>query len=143
MLVVDINLLIYATNRDAPDHAAARRWWESVLSGDEPVGLAWLVILGFLRVSTNPRILAAPLSFEQAAGLVDEWLEQHPARVVHPTERHWGILKRLLAPFGTAANLTSDAHLAAIAIEHGARLCSTDRDFGRFSHLQWENPLAS
>jgi toxin-antitoxin system PIN domain toxin len=141
VLIVDLNLLIYATNRDAADHAEAKSWWESVLGDDEPVGLAWLVLLGFIRISTNPRILPSPLSFEQAAGLVDEWLDQPPVRIVQTTDRHWGIVKRLLQPFGTAANLTSDAHLAALAIEHGARLCSTDRDFGRFAHLQWLDPL--
>lgn len=142
MVIVDINLLLYAINRDAPDHVRARAWWESVLNGDEPVGLAWLVVLGFVRISTHPRILPAPLSFQQAVRLVDEWLEQAPVRLVHPSERHWGIFTRLLEPLGTAANLTSDAHLAALAIEHGARLCSSDHDFGRFPHLQWENPLA-
>ncbi len=142
MLVVDINLLIYATNRDAADHRAARGWWESALSGDEPVGLAWLVLLGFLRISTHPRILTSPLSYEQAADVVDGWLEQPVTRPLQPTDRHWGILKDLLEPFGTAGNLTSDAHLAALAIEHGATLCSTDRDFGRFVHLKWHNPLA-
>lgn len=141
MLIVDANLLIYATNRDAPDHSAAKRWWESVLSGEEPVGLAWLVLLAFLRVTTNPRVFTSPLSFEQAAEAVDGWLEQPAARLVEPTERHWRILKELLAPLGTAANLTSDAHVAALAVEHGAELCSTDRDFARFPHLRWRNPL--
>lgn len=141
MLVVDINLLIYATNRDAADHQAARAWWESALSGDEPVGLAWLVLLGFVRISTHPRILPSPLSFEQAAGVVDDWLEQPVTRQLQPSERHWRLLKELLAPFGTAGNVTSDAHIAALAIEHGATLCSTDRDFGRFPHLKWQNPL--
>ena len=141
MLIVDLNLLLYATNRDAADHAAARSWWESVLSGETPVGLAWAVILGFIRIATNARILPSPLSFEQAAGLVEEWLEQPPVRIVQPTDRHWGIVRQLLEPLGTAANLTSDAHLAALAIEHGARLCSSDRDFGRFPHLQWSDPL--
>ena len=112
MLLVDLNLLIYATNRDAP-----------------------------LRISTNPRVLPSPLSFEQAAGLVDEWLQQPVSRLVHPTDRHWIVLKDLLEPFGTAGNLTSDAHLAALAIEHGAVLCSTDRDFGRFPRARWKNPL--
>ncbi len=111
------------------------------MNEDEPVGLAWLVILGFIRISTNPRIMPSPLSFEQVAGLVDEWLEQPPVRIVQATDRHWGIVRQLLEPFGTAANLTSDAHLAALAIEHGARLCSTDRDFGRFPHLQWADPV--
>jgi hypothetical protein len=141
VFVVDINLLLYATNRDAPDHRAAKAWWESTLSGDESVGLTWLVLLGFMRISTHSRIVASPLSFEQAAGVVDEWLDQPVTRILHPSERHWRILKRLLEPFGAAGNLTSDAHLAAIAIEHGATLCSTDRDFGRFPQLQWQNPL--
>ncbi len=141
MLLVDINLLIYATNRDSPDHVAAKGWWESVLNAEELVGFAWLVLLGFLRVSTNPRIMPSPLSFDQATALIDEWLEQPVARIVSPTDRHWGILKELLEPFGAAANLTSDAHLAALAVEHGAELCSTDRDFGRFPGLRWRNPL--
>lgn len=142
MLVVDINLLIYATNSDAPDHDAARTWWESVLSADETVGLHWLVLLGFVRISTHPRIVTSPLSFEQAATVVDGWLEQPVTRTLQPSDRHWGILRQLLEPFGTAGNLTSDAHLAALAIEHGATLCSTDGDFSRFPHLRWRNPLA-
>lgn len=141
MLVVDINLLIYATNRDAADHRPAKAWWESTLSGDEPVGLPWLVLLGFIRISTHPRILPSPLSFIQAASVVDDWLEQPVVQVVQPSERHWGIVKELLVPFGAVGNLTSDAHLAALAIEHGATLCSTDRDFGRFPHLKWLNPI--
>lgn len=142
MLIVDANLLIYATNRESRDHSAAKAWWETVLNADEPVGLPWLVILAFLRITTNPRILESPLSFRQAAAAVDEWLEQPPARVVEPTERHWGIFKDLLMPFGAAANLTSDAHLAALAVEHGAELCSADADFSRFPNLRWTNPLA-
>ncbi len=141
MLVVDLNLLLYATNRDAADHERARRWLEEVLSGDEPVGLAWLVLLGFVRISTHHRVLARPLSAAQAFELVDEWLAQPAVRIVEATERHWTIVKQLLEPLGSAGNLTSDAHLAALALEHGAKLCSTDRDFGRFPHLQWVNPL--
>jgi hypothetical protein len=141
MLVVDLNLLLYATNRDAADHPSARVWWESTLSADEAVGLPWLVLLGFLRISTHRRILPSPLTWEQAAGVVDGWLEQPVTRVLHPSERHWGILKQLLGPVGAAGNLTSDAHLAALAIEHGATLYSSDRDFGRFPHLKWRNPL--
>lgn len=141
MLVVDANLLIYATNRNAADHAAAKHWWESVLSGDEPVGIPWLVVLAFIRISTHPRIVESPLTFDQAAGVVDDWLAQPVTRIPHPTERHWRLLKELLGPFGAAGNLTSDAHLAALAIEHGAMLCSSDRDFGRFPHLRWNNPL--
>jgi hypothetical protein len=141
MLVVDLNLLLYATNRDSADHEGARTWWESTLSGEEDVGLAWTVILGFVRISTHARILPRPLPVRRALGLVDEWMNQPPVHMIEPTDRHWGIFKQLLDPLGAAANLTSDAHLAALAIEHGARLCSTDRDFARFPHLKWTNPL--
>jgi hypothetical protein len=141
VLVVDLNLLLYATNRDAAHHERARRWWQDAVAGDEPVGLAWLVLLGFVRISTHHRVLTRPLSSAQAFELVDEWLAQPAIRIVEPTDRHWSIVKRLLEPLGSAGNLTSDAHLAALAIEHGARLCSTDRDFGRFPHLQWVDPL--
>jgi len=141
MRIVDLNLLIYATNRDAPDHRAAKGWWDTTLSANEPVGLSWSVLLGFVRIATHPRILSNPLAFEQAASMVDDWLAQPHVRLVQPTERHWATFKELLEPFGTAGNLTTDAHLAALAIEHGATLCSTDRDFGRFPRLKWNNPL--
>lgn len=142
MLIVDVNLLIYAINRDAVDHARAKSWWEGAVSGNESVGLAWAVVLAFIRITTSPRVMAQPLSFEQAAACVDEWLEQPMVAIAKPTERHWGILRDLLGPLGSAGNLTSDAHLAALAIEHGATLVSADRDFGRFPHLRWSNPLA-
>jgi toxin-antitoxin system PIN domain toxin len=141
VLVVDLNLLLYATNSDSADHATAKAWWEATLSNDEPIGLAWVVVLGFLRISTHPRILSSPLTTGQATGVVDDWLAQAPARLLLPSERHWGILRQLLEPVGTAGNLTTDAHLAALAIENGATLCSTDRDFGRFQNLKWTNPL--
>lgn len=141
MKVVDINLLIYAVNRDTPHHEEARKWLESSLSGDEPLCFAWIVILGFLRIITSGRVMPTPLPSETALGIVDDWLRQPPSRVLLPTERHWPILKELLMPLGTAANMTSDAHLAALAIEHGARLFSTDNDFSRFSGLRWTNPL--
>ena len=99
-------------------------------------------MLGFLRIITNGRIMPTPLPPEIALEIIDEWLGQPPSRIVVPTEEHWPILKELLTPLGTAANLTSDAHLAALAIEHGARLFSTDNDFGRFAGLRWTNPLA-
>lgn len=141
MKAVDINILIYAINRDTPYHQKAKRWLEASLSGDESFGFAWIVLLGFLRIITNGRVMPKPLSSEVALEIVDEWLAQPPARFLVPTNRHWGILKELLEPLGTAANLTSDAHLAALAIEHGARLYSTDNDFSRFPHLRWTNPL--
>ena len=141
MIVPDVNVLIYATNADAPLHAAASKWWSSALSGPESVGLAWLVVLGFVRITTNHRIFAGALTTDDALAVVDDWMGAGPVVMIEPTDRHWGIFKELVAAAGTAGNLTSDAHLAALAIEHGATLCSTDRDFGRFAGLRWRNPL--
>jgi hypothetical protein len=139
--LVDLNLLLYAVNLDAPKHAASRAWLEEVLSGDEPIGLSWPVLLGFLRISTHVRILPNPLTTEQALAVVDGWLAQPAVRVLPAGPEHWRILRDLLVESGTAGNLTTDAHLAALAIENGAELCSTDRDFGRFPKLRWVNPL--
>lgn len=141
MKLVDINLLIYAINRDTPHHLKAKKWLEESLSSDEPFGFAWIVILGFLRIVTSGRIMPRPLISDTATEIVDEWLRQSPVALVTPTDKHWSILKELILPLGTAANLTSDAHLAALAIEHGARLYSTDNDFSRFPNLRWTNPI--
>jgi toxin-antitoxin system PIN domain toxin len=141
MLVPDINLLLYATNRDAPLHDSAVEWWEGSLGGREPVGLAWLVVLGFIRIATNARIFPKPLSAVQALAVVDDWFRAPAVRPLEPTDRHWSIFQELIGTVGSAGNLTSDAHLAALAIEHGALLCSSDRDFGRFSKLRWLDPL--
>ncbi len=141
MKIVDINLLIYAINKDTPHHTKAKKWLELSLSSDEPFGFAWIVILGFLRIVTNGRIMPSPLAPEVAIETVDDWLRQPPALTVAPSHQHWAIFKEILMPLGTAANLTSDAHLAAIAIGHGARLYSTDNDFSRFQSLRWTNPI--
>jgi toxin-antitoxin system PIN domain toxin len=137
----DLNLLIYAIDEDAAPHPRARDWLEGVLSGTESVAFAWSVLLGFLRISTNPVVLERPLSTGDALDYVDGWLGQPVAEVVHPTHRHASILRDLLDPLGAAGNLASDAHLAALAIEHGAELCSRDADFSRFAGLRWSNPL--
>lgn len=142
MKLVDLNLLLYAIDEGSPQHDRARPWLEEVLSGTEEVGFAWIVLLGFVRISTNPAILEQPLSSEEALDYVDSWLAQPSAAVIHPTERHAAHLRRLLEPLGTAGNLTSDAHLAALAIEHGGELCSADTDFARFPDLRRHNPLA-
>lgn len=141
MKVVDLNLLIYAVNRDSEKHAAAKAWLENVLSGDEPIGLPWIVLLGFLRLTTNHRVLPKAIRPEQATAIVDTWLAQPAVVALSPGEQHWDVLRDLLADAGTAGNLTSDAHLAALAIENGAELCSTDADFARFPRLRWHNPL--
>lgn len=141
MKLLDLNLLLYAVNSDSAHHRAAKRWLETALNDDEPVALPWAVLLGFLRIATNKRILPRPLSTAQATAVVDGWLAQAAVRVLSPGEEHWRILKVLLAETGTAGNLTTDAHLAALAIENGATLYSTDTDFQRFSRLRWINPL--
>jgi toxin-antitoxin system PIN domain toxin len=137
----DANLLIYAINEQAPNHVPARTWLAATLSGAEPVGVAWLALIAFIRITTHPRAFPKPLQPTQAFEIVEGWLGRPNVIVLQPTERHVGILRRLLEPLGTAGNLTSDAHLAALAIEHGAELCSADSDFGRFPGLRWSNPL--
>lgn len=141
MILPDANLLIYAVNHDAPHHRAARQWFERVLSGNEPVVLAWIVLLAFIRITTHPRVFAAPLSVGQALAHVDGWLGQPYASALAPGEKHWLILRRLLDSSGSAGNLVSDAHLAAIAIEHGCTLYSADHDFRRFPELDFVDPL--
>ena len=141
MIVVDANPLIYAVNQDSRDHRA-KRWLEGAVSGTETVGLPWIVLLAFLRLTTRPGIFQKPLSVDAAFDVVDAWLQQSSVIVPEPTSRHLQTMRDLVAPLGTGGNLTSDAHLAALAIEHGAELCSTDNDFGRFGRLRWRNPLA-
>ncbi len=141
MILVDANVLIYAIDSDSPHHQAARRWLERALSGTTPIGLAWIVILAFLRLTTRAGILRRPLPPERAMAFVDEWLAQPYVRAVSPGEGHWTILRKLLRDSGTAGNLTSDAHLAAMALELGASVCSTDADFERFAGVDRVNPL--
>jgi toxin-antitoxin system PIN domain toxin len=141
VILVDANVLIYAIDADSPHHDAARRWLEDALSGTTPVGLAWIVILAFLRITTRSGILKRPLPPERAMAFVDEWLAQPYVRAVSPGEGHWAILRKLLRDSGTAGNLTSDAHLAAVALEIGASVCSTDADFGRFPGVERISPL--
>lgn len=143
MKLVDLNLLLYAVNRDSPKHVAAKSWLETTLSGSERVALPWIVLLGFLRITTSPRVLPRPLAPEHALSVVDGWLAQPSVVALHPGDDHWRLLHELLADSGTAGNLTTDAHLAALAIEHGAELCSTDSDFARFARARWTNPLAA
>ena len=142
MKVLDLNLLLYAVNRDAPQHTRAKGWLDQTLSGEETVALPWIVVLGFLRVATHPRVLPRPLSAEQALGVVDGWLARRNVVTLQAGDDHWPVLRSLLSASGTAGNLTTDAHLAALAIESGCELCSTDSDFGRFKNLRWVNPIA-
>jgi toxin-antitoxin system PIN domain toxin len=141
MIVVDANLLIHAVNADSPFHQKAKAWLESAISGPETVGLPWLVLLAFLRLTTRTGLFQKPLAVETAFDLIDAWLQQPSVTVPEPTARHLRTLRDLVLPLGTGGNLTSDAHLAALAIEHGAEVCSTDNDFARFRGLRWRNPL--
>jgi hypothetical protein len=142
MKVVDLNILLYAVNQDAIQHESVRTWWESAVDDEEPVGLPWVVLLGFLRLSTSPRVFPHPLSAEQAIERVDAWLSHPRTKILLESEEQWGILRNLLERTGTAGNLTTDAHLASLAIAYGATLVSCDAEFGRFQQLRWLNPLA-
>jgi toxin-antitoxin system PIN domain toxin len=139
--LIDLNILLYAVNEDAAHHGPVLAWWEQAINGDEPLGLPWIVLLGFLRIATNPDIFPRPLDPETAIGKVDAWLSLDSTRLLREKDEHWDILRSLLAEAGTAANLVIDAHLAAFAISHGAVLVSCDTDFARFRGLRWENPL--
>ncbi len=143
MILLDANLLIYAVNKDAPDHKAARVWLEKVLSGTQAVGLTWGVLLAFLRITTRPGLLDRPLHNEQAIAFVDEWLSLSVVEIVTPGDAHWRIFSGLLQSTGALGNLASDAHLAAMAIENGATICSADYDFKRFPGVKHVNPLES
>jgi toxin-antitoxin system PIN domain toxin len=141
VILPDVNLFLYAYDARSPRHIAASDWLEHALSGPETVGLTWMVLLAFIRLSTRTVVVERPFDADEAIGLVESWLEQPCVTVISPTERHTAVLRELLLPLGTAGNLTSDAHLAALAIEHGATLCSCDADFSRFSGLRWNDPL--
>lgn len=142
MILPDVNVLVHAYNAASPVHGPARAWWERTLGEAAPVGLAWSVALGYIRITTHPRITEHPLSPDRACAHVEAWLAQPQVALLHPGERHAAILFGLLRRLGTAGNLTSDAHLAALAIEHQAEVASTDADFARFPGLRWRNPLA-
>ena len=141
MILIDANLLIYAINEDSHHHAKAKPWLETIFSGTTVVGLPWIVILAFLRITTHPNIVKNPLSTDQAVGFVESWLEQPYIKLIAPGEKHWPILRQLLQSSGTGGNLTSDAHIAALAIELGCDVYSADHDFKRFAGIRHINPL--
>jgi toxin-antitoxin system PIN domain toxin len=141
VIVVDVNLLLYAVIDGFRLHTQARGWWEDALNADRPVGLTEPALFGFLRLSTNGRVFDPALEVEQAATHIRAWLDRPNVELLEPGRRHMDVALDLLHTVGTAGNLTTDAQLAAYAIEHGAELHSNDADFGRFPGLRWVNPL--
>jgi toxin-antitoxin system PIN domain toxin len=141
MTATDANLLLYAYNEDAPQHEKAKKWLEASLSSPERFGLSWQVITAFLRISTNPKSFPLPFTLDEATEIVEDWLAQPQVIILVPTEAHWDIFSRLIKEGQTNGAIMMDAHLAALAIEHGATVATTDRDFARFSNLKTINPL--
>ncbi|MCW2649694.1 MAG: hypothetical protein JWR32_670 [Mycobacterium sp.] len=142
MKIVDANVLLYAVNSASAHHRACQRWLDGALSGSDAVGLAWVPLLAFVRLTTKEGLFPSPLRPEEAIGQVAEWLSAPTAVAVNPTPRHAEILARMLANVGTGGNLVNDAHLAALAVEHRATIVSYDRDFGRFDGVRWDRPDA-
>lgn len=142
MILPDVNTLLFAVNNSSGQHAAALEGLKQGFEGPRGVAFAWTALLAFLRLSTRRGIFTKPLSVEDALHVIQRWLEHPQAQVTHPGERHLEILGRLLKAAGTGGNLTTDAHLAALAIEHDATILSFDRDFARFEGLQWTLPTS-
>ncbi len=141
MILPDVNLLLYAHNRADARHEDARVWWENHLNGTNPVALCWVALNGFIRISTHPRILEKPLKAGKAAGYVCEWLEQTNVLLIEPGLAFPDLYLGFIEELGAGGNLTTDAYLAALAVEHQAELQSNDQGFTRFSGLRWRNPL--
>jgi toxin-antitoxin system PIN domain toxin len=141
VILIDANLLLYAYHPRAEQHERSRTWLENVLSGSDLVRFAWVTLWAFMRIATTPRVFERPLSATEAEAAISSWLAQPAAGIIEPGERHWSILCGVVRQGQAAGPMVMDAVLAAIALEHGAILCTTDRDFSRFAGLRWSNPL--
>ena len=141
MIVPDVNLLVYAYNEGAQWHAAAKRWWEGLVNGSERIGVPWVVSTGFVRLMTHPRALTSPISSAGAIAHVSDWFRYAHVTPINPGADHLTHMQRNLDAAGVGANLVTDAHIAALAIEYQAEVHSNDSDFGRFPGLRWRNPL--
>jgi toxin-antitoxin system PIN domain toxin len=141
MILIDANLIIYAHHTAAQHHQRSKQWLEEVFASGDSVAFSWTTLLAFVRITTSPKLFTIPLTSEEASAVVSGWLNHPAVFILQPTERHWPILSRLLADGQARGPLVMDAHLAALAIEHGATLCTTDRDFTRFKGLRLLNPL--
>ena len=142
MIVVDANLLIYSYDRASPNHASSRSWIERVFSGSEVVGLPWQSLAAFLRVVTNRQLPRSHFTVDEAAQIVEEWLEQPKVRLLTPGDEHWAIFRKMIGEGAAPGPLVTNAQLAALTIEHGGVLYTADRDFARFPGLRWKNPIA-
>jgi toxin-antitoxin system PIN domain toxin len=141
VILVDANVLIYAIDESSPQHRPAREWVEEAFSGVEPIGLPWVVLLAFVRLVTRAAVVRDPLPADAALAFVDEWLTLPAVQPVAPGPGHWAVLRTLLAAAGTAGNLTTDAHIAALALELQAPICTADRDFLRFPGVKLVGPF--
>ena len=142
MILVDANILLYAEDSLSEHHEAARTWWDEQLSGSEPVALCWPVLTAFIRIGTNARLHQRPLTLKEAIDRVQSWLDQPCVRLIQSSDQHWPLFQQMLRAGNATANLVSDAHLAALALEHNCALYTTDADFARFRGLKWKNPVA-
>jgi toxin-antitoxin system PIN domain toxin len=143
LIVPDLNLLLYAHFDGFPQHERARAWWEGCMNGREPVGLAPPVVFGFVRLATSRKVFRPPMEVSAALGVVEGWVARSHVQLLVAGPRHVELAFSLLRALGTAANLTTDAQIAAFALEHQALLCSNDSDFSRFSGLKYQNPIAT
>lgn len=141
MILVDANLLLYAEDSLSEHHEAACTWWDAQLSRPDRVGLCWPVLNAYIRIGTNPRLHQRPLTLKEATERVQSWFNQSCVRLVQPTDQHWMLFQQMLRSGNAVGNLVSDAHLAALAVEHNCVLYSTDADFSRFRGLKWRNPI--
>lgn len=143
MIIPDLNLLVYAYNDGAPSHSKAAEWWEGLVNGSRQIGIPWNVSTGFVRLMTHPRVLTNPMETSSALDAVEEWFRYDHVTPVNPGARHLGLFRQMIDAAGVGANMVTDAHIAAIALEYRAEVHSNDTDFGRFPGLNWINPLAS
>jgi uncharacterized protein len=141
MIVPDINLIVYAHDRTAPSHTAARQWWEQTVSGPVPIGVPWVVVLAFVRLMTHPTLSENPMTVRQVREATSAWLDRPSVRLLSPSPRTYELMFELLEQAGSGGNLSTDAMIAALALEHGGEVFSNDRDFDRFPGLIRRNPL--
>ena len=142
MILPDVNVLVHAHNLDSPVHHRARSWWDACLAGTQGIGLPWVTLLGFIRITTSRRILVRPLPVHEVLDRIESWLQLPHAHTPHPSDRHFEGIRQAFEHLGTAGNLTTDAHLATLAVQRGYILYSTETDFARFPGLRWVNPCA-